>query len=113
MAVTQVGTPATPGLTTTVTTGTAGLTGVATANQWGTGQSLTKGDLLVCVMTGYASTSVGTTSQASGTTGWTKLVEVLTQAHTITAIWGKIAAPGATLSRCSPRSAPAPHPTPG
>ena len=42
-------------------------------------------------MTGYASTSVGTTSQASGTTGWTKLVEVLTQAHTITAIWGKIA----------------------
>ena len=93
MAVTQVGTPATPGLTITGTSGTAVATGGGTggtATTWSGTQPLTKGDLVICVITGYSTTSCAATAQNTGTTGWTKLVEVLTQAHTITAIWGKV-----------------------
>ena len=89
MAVTQVGTPATPGLTITGTSGSAVLTGQGTATSFSGTQPRTKGDLLICVITGYSSTSCAATAQNSGTTGWTKLVEVTTQVHTITAIWGK------------------------
>lgn len=78
MAITSVGTP-------TIHTGTAS----PIAGTWGTGQNRVVGNLLVAVVTFTATTSAAATSETSGTTGWTNVVEVgsATTALARTAIW--------------------------
>lgn len=84
MAISQVGTPATPA----VVTGTGTVT---TTTAWSGTQTTAAGDLLVAVVTAFGSTSAAATAQASGTSGWTKIWEAA-ETKCVVAFWTKTAA---------------------
>lgn len=83
MSITSVGTPASP---------TAGSADPA-AGTWGTGQNRSTPNLLVAIVGGFGSSGAGPTSQAGGTTGWTKIYEG-NSTHCVSAIWTKAATGG-------------------
>lgn len=84
-SVQPVGTPATPGLT------TSGTGTITVAGSWSGTQPRTAADYLLAFVTAHGTTSAAATAQASGTTGWTKLQEEVNGTN-VSAIWGKVAA---------------------